>query len=124
MLENQEAVIRQLLVAPREVDPDQPPTGSRIGLSWDAQCLPVSTNLLYGSLDQLSGYGVAGALCGFVGPATWESAPGGDLWFLLVSDDGAGVESSWGVGSGGERNGLAASGYCGVSTKNPTGSCP
>ena len=37
--------------------------------------------------------------------------PAGDLWFVVVSDTGAGVEGSWGLSSGGdERNGLTDSG--------------
>lgn len=38
---------------------------------------------------------------------------------------GAGTESSWGLdGTLIERNGATASGVCGVSTKDTTGTCP
>jgi hypothetical protein len=98
--------------------------GSEIEIRWDDQCLPVNTNLLYGPLDQVSSYTVTGSLCAISTVQVWSGVPAGDLWFLVVSDDGAGVESSWGLGAAGERNGLAASGVCGISTKDTTGNCP
>ena len=38
-----------------------------------------------------------GAACGIAQPHVWEPAPSGNLWFLLVADDGLGAESSWGL---------------------------
>ena len=57
-------------------------------------------------------------------PEIWDPAPAGDLWFVLVGDDGAGTESAWGQGFFGERNGLVASGACGSSAKDVTATCP
>jgi uncharacterized repeat protein (TIGR01451 family) len=98
--------------------------GSQMLVTWDEQCLPVNANLIYGPLVQVSTYTTSGSLCAISSSEIWNPAPAGDLWFLLVSDDGAGVESSWGQGAGGERNGLTPSGYCGTTSKNITGSCP
>jgi hypothetical protein len=98
--------------------------GTQIEVRWDDQCLPVHANLLYGSLDQLSSHAVTGSLCAISTTEVWSGVPEGSLWFLLVGDDGAGTESSWGYGVWGERHGLDASGECGNQTKDVTGSCP
>ncbi len=100
------------------------PDGSQIILEWDDQCSPASTKILYGPLDQVATYSIAGAACAIANPQVWESVPAGDLWFVLVGEDGLGLESSWGQASGGERGGLAASGTCGSSAKDLAGSCP
>jgi len=98
--------------------------GSRLELTWDDQCAPVNTNIIFGPLDQVSGYTISGEVCGVANPAIWDPAPAGNVWFLLVSDDGAGVESSWGLVLGAERNGLGQSNTCGNSSKVLTGTCP
>jgi subtilisin-like proprotein convertase family protein len=100
------------------------PDGSQLSVTWDDQCAPASARILYGPLDQLSTTSITGAVCDIANPEIWESVPAGDIWFVLVSDDGSGVESSWGDGSGGERNGISGSGMCGCVTKDILGSCP
>jgi len=100
------------------------PDGSQLILDWDEVCSPVGTNLLYGPLDQVSTLSVSSSVCGVTSPSTWASVPGGSLWFLLVSADALGVESSWGAATAGERNGLTASGECGVVVKDVAGNCP
>ncbi len=100
------------------------PDGSQLSVAWDEQCAPASARILYGSLDQVSTSTVTGAVCDIANPAIWESVPMGDVWFILVSDDGSGVESSWGEGSEGERSGISGSGMCGCLTKDILGSCP
>ena len=53
------------------------------------------------------------------GQVTWNGVPAGDLYFLVVSSDGAGNEGSWGHDSfGGERNGPLGSGACGTTSKD------
>jgi len=106
---------------PLTVDPYGPGT-LRIG--WDDQCAPVQTNLLYGPLDQVSSYTVAGALCGVTSPFVWDSLPPGNLWILLVGEDGFSTEGSWGHGTDGERNGVTPSGECGNVQKDASGICP
>jgi hypothetical protein len=98
--------------------------GSEILVTWDDQCAPTAANILYGPLDQVSTHTVSGAVCGILNPETWVSVPAGDLWFVVVSDDGVGVESSWGLGTEGERNGLVESGMCGSTAKDINGVCP
>jgi subtilisin-like proprotein convertase family protein len=98
--------------------------GSRLAVAWDNQCVPVDTKIVYGTLDQVSTHTVSGSVCSVSSPQTWDAVPAGDVWFVLVSDDGLGVESSWGESSEGERNGLADSATCGSTAKDITGSCP
>lgn len=93
-------------------------------VQWDEQCAPLQTNLLYGPLDQVSSYTVAGALCGVTSGVVWSSVPPGDLWILLVAEDGQSTEGSWGQATSGERNGTNASGQCGNDLKDATGICP
>jgi hypothetical protein len=98
--------------------------GSRISITWDDQCSPASAKMLYGSLDQVSTHAVSGAVCDIATPEIWDTVPAGSIWFVVVADDGLGVESSWGQASDGERNGLTDSGTCGAAAKDITGSCP
>ena len=70
---------------------------------------------------------LAGSECslGATGSFDWVNVPTGDLFFLVISTDRAGIESSWGTDSlYGERNGETSSGQCGVVRKNASGSCP
>ncbi len=99
-------------------------SGSEISVSWNGQCAPAGAKILYGPLDQVSSHTVTGSVCGISNPETWTALPAGNLWFLVVSEDGAGAESSWGQASAGERNGLTGSGTCGSTVKEITGTCP
>jgi uncharacterized repeat protein (TIGR01451 family) len=98
--------------------------GSEISVVWDDQCAPTNANILYGPLGQVSTHTVSGAVCGILNPETWVAVPAGDLWFVVVGDDGVSVESSWGLASEGERNGLSDSGMCGCTVKDILGTCP
>jgi subtilisin-like proprotein convertase family protein len=98
--------------------------GSEIVLEWDDQCAPAGTKILFGPLDQVSTYGIAGASCDIVNPEIWGTVPAGDVWFLLVGEDTLGLESSWGQATGGERGGLATSATCTSTAKDLAGSCP
>ena len=92
-------------------------------VQWDEQCAALQTNLLYGPLDQVSSYTVTGALCVTSG-LIWSYPSAGDLWILLVAEDGLSTEGSWGQATSGERNGANASGQCGNDVKDATGVCP
>ena len=98
--------------------------GSEISVTWDDQCAPASAKIVYGPLDQVSGYTVSGGVCGISNPQSWIGVPAGSLWFVVVTDDGASMESSWGQSTFGERNGLGDSGTCGSTAKDITGVCP
>jgi len=102
--------------------------GSTIDVTWDvATCVSTGHHLLYGDLATVASAAVAGGVCGLgtTGSATWSGVPAGDLWFVVVGDDGATTEGSWGTdGTGAERGGVTASGVCGIVTRNNAGACP
>jgi len=100
------------------------PDGSEIEIEWDDQCAPAGAKIVHGSLDQLSTYAVSGSVCDIANPESWTAVPAGDLWFLILGTDGLGVESSWGLSTDGERNGLIPSNTCADTHKEITGTCP
>ena len=104
------------------------PSGTTINLNWDvATCTSPNHHLLYGDLATVASATVNGAACnlGTSGSAPWTGVPAGDLWFVVVSDDGASIEGSWGTDGTGAQRGLGtASGQCGVTTRDNSGVCP
>jgi hypothetical protein len=102
--------------------------GSTIELTWDvATCASADHHLLFGDLSSVSALAVVGAVCdlGTSGTASWGSVPAGDLWFVVVGDDNASIEGSWGTdGSGAQRGGGASSGQCGLTVRDNSGTCP
>ena len=99
-----------------------------IALTWDvATCASADYHLLYGNLSSVATPTVLGAACdlGTTGSATWAAVPAGNLWFVVVGDDNATVEASWGTdGVGGQRGGVTPSGQCGLVSRNNSGTCP
>jgi hypothetical protein len=104
------------------------PSGDSIAVTWDTTtCSAAGYNLLYGDLANVSSYALSGSACGIGtgGSFTWNSVPAGDLFFLVVSTNGAGTEGSWGNHSQlGERHGLVPSGQCSITAKEISGTCP
>jgi predicted outer membrane repeat protein len=98
--------------------------GTQIEVRWDDQCAPAGVKIVYGPLSGVSSWTITDALCAIGNPEQWDLVPAGDLWFLLVSDDGAGAESSWGQATAGERNGTIASNTCGSTEKDLSAACP
>jgi hypothetical protein len=92
-----------------------------------ATCTSPNHHLLYGQLANVASATVDGAACnlGTSGSASWTGVPAGDLWFVVVGDDGSSTEGSWGTDGTGAQRGLdAASGQCGVTTRDNSGVCP
>jgi len=104
------------------------PSGTTIQLTWDiTTCASADHHVLYGDLADVSSMAVMGAACdlGTSGAASWTAVPAGDLWFVVVGDDNATTEGTWGVdGIGGQRGGTTASGQCEIATRNNGGICP
>ena len=98
--------------------------GTRIQVSWDDQCAPARTKIVYGPLSDVSTWTITDAVCTIDNPETWDPVPAGDLWFLLVAGNAAGAESSWGEATAGERNGMIASNTCGSTEKDLSATCP
>jgi hypothetical protein len=103
------------------------PAGSSIDLTWDlTACASADHHVLYGDLGSVATLTVTGASCdlGTTGSATWAGVPAGNLWFVVVGDDDATVEGSWGTDGGGQRGGTTASGLCGTASRDNSGVCP
>jgi hypothetical protein len=101
--------------------------GTTIGLTWDvATCSSTDHHVLYGDLANVSLSTLSGSHCnlGASGTASWAGVPAGDLWFVVVGDDDSTTEGSWGLMTAGERGGAAASGQCGITTRNNAATCP
>jgi subtilisin-like proprotein convertase family protein len=102
--------------------------GSGIHVTWDvATCVAENYHLLYGTLQNVSSYTPTGAVCGLgpLGSYDWAGSPAGDLWFLIVADNAAAMEGTWGAnGAGADRAGTTPSGLCGFTTRSNAGTCP
>lgn len=102
-------------------------SGSTIQLSWDATtCASSDYHLLYGNLASIESYTIGGSVCGLgtSGTAVWGGAPGGTIWFVIVGNDEAGTEGTWGTRSGGaDRAGTTPSNQCGNTLRRNTAAC-
>jgi hypothetical protein len=102
--------------------------GTAVRVTWDAaSCPPPGRQLLYGLLSGVSEPAPDGAQCNlsFSGIYNWFAMPPGDVWFLVVSNDGSSTEGSWGRRSdGSERGGTTPSAFCGMTTHESTATCP
>ena len=99
-----------------------------VHIGWDvATCPAKNAHLIYGTLQNVATYQLAGAVCGLgpLGSYDWNGPPADDLWFLVVGDDASSTEGSWGTdGAGAQRGGTTASGYCGFTARSNAGTCP
>ena len=99
-----------------------------IDVAWDvASCSSTDHHLLYGDLATVASLTVAGSICnlGTTGTYPWAGVPAGNVWFLVVGDDDAVTEGSWGtVGGGAQRGGATVSGQCGITGRDNSGLCP
>lgn len=104
------------------------PTGNTVHLTWDATtCTASNYHLLYGSLQSVAAHTLTGGVCGLgpLGVYDWSGVPSGNLWWLVVGNDSAGKEGSWGTdGSGAPIGGTTPSGLCGNTARSNTGTCP
>ena len=102
--------------------------GNSVRIRWDVNtCASIDYHVLYGDLGQVGTLDPNGAACdpGPSGEYTWTGVPSGSLWFVVVGNNGAGTEGSWGMDSAGHHRGLAgASGMCGCLTQETSGTCP
>jgi hypothetical protein len=102
--------------------------GSTLSVTWDVStCTSADHHILYGDLENVATATVLGAACdlGTTGSALWSGVPAADLWFVVVGDDNATTEGSWGSdGNVPQRGGNTASGFCGLTTRDNLGVCP
>jgi hypothetical protein len=104
------------------------PSGSTINATWDvASCSSPDHHILYGDLANVAPTAITGATCdlGTLGSTSWTGVPSGNLWFVVVGDDNASIEGSWGTDStGAQRGGVTVSGQCGATARDNSGACP
>lgn len=103
------------------------PAGTAVDVDWDVTlCTSADFHLIYGDLADVAAYAVSGGACGLGidGIESGVALPAGDLWFLIVADDGNLIEGSWGDGTAGVRSGLTPSFTCGVTVRDDSGVCP
>jgi len=130
------------LTTPLTVGSVNPPTSTSLSVSWDAlQCPDAAEHqIIYGFGSQLPAtlggtYSLSGSDCGILAapPFNWIGVPDPAidpsrfLWFLVVANDGATSEGSWGEDSAaGERDGTGTNGSsaeCGITDKDLTNTC-
>jgi hypothetical protein len=97
-----------------------------INVAWSVTCASTDYHLLYGNLAGVAATTPTGSVCnlGTSGAASWTGVPAGSLWFVVVGDDDATTEGSWGHATAGERGGTTASGQCSITTRDNSGTCP
>jgi len=116
------------------------PAGLSIEVNWDGEscCGVADHHLVYGTSADLPAvlggiYALDGSACtlGAASPFTWTSVPdpgvGDFLWWLVLANDTAVTEGSWGIDSSAqERMGSGAGGVsaqCGMTVKDLANSC-
>jgi hypothetical protein len=103
-------------------------TGASINLKWNvATCSSTDHHLIYGDLATVASSTPSGGACnlGTSGTNIWAGVPAGNVWFVIVGDDDATTEGSWGTYTGGaQRGGAGVSGQCGMTTRDNSGTCP
>lgn len=106
--------------------------GTSLHVSWDtATCTASGYSIYYGDLANVSSVALSGSQCGIgtSGSYDWTSnVPPGNVFFIIVANDGMTTEGSWGSdyigGVHHERGGTAASGQCGIANRVNGGTCP
>ena len=105
--------------------------GGSLTVTYDTTSCPASQgqyNLLYGNLASVSTYGFSGSVCGVDadGSYSWSSPPEGNLFFLVVAENGT-MESSWGkkrTGAGESERSTSPCGLCGSTAIDTASTCP
>jgi len=103
--------------------------GANLTITYDtATCTQADHSIIYGLLTGLNPITPTGGVCsiGNASPYAWNGSPAGNIWWVIVGDGGT-TESSWGQQMAGgiysERS-VAASGQCGNTAIDVTGTCP
>jgi hypothetical protein len=97
-------------------------SGDDLSISWDtatAGCLSPGYHLIWGWGDDVDSNAVSGSDCTLDGSGghIWTTSPDASsdwCWFLVVGNDGAGIESGWGTDFKSHQRSTEASGQCGT----------
>jgi hypothetical protein len=101
------------------------PNGVDLDVTWDAASCPASDyNLLYGDLAAVATYAYSDSACalGITGAATF-TPPAGDIFFVVVAQDGS-LEGTHGFDSEGKPRPASSGGDCGASFQIRSDRCP
>ena len=99
--------------------------GETLTVTWDAtRCPAPSYHIVWYDLAAIASYAISAVTCAAGSEGHWTGAPpAGSVGLLVVADDGAGTEGSYGPeGSGDERPSSIHA--CGISVKRTDGACP
>lgn len=96
-----------------------------VTVRWDAaRCPAPGYHIVWYDLATISSYAISGVTCATGTTGSWTGGPpGGDAALLVVSDDGAGSEGSYGCDSSGSER-LSSTAACGITFKRIDGACP
>jgi len=104
--------------------------GSQIAFNYDTNsCRANAYSICYGSLSSVSSCTFSGSVCSIDTDGTydWTSVPAGNLFFIIVSNNGNGTEGSWGKnfinGTHNERGGTTPSNLCSNTLHSNDGIC-
>jgi hypothetical protein len=143
IVDSQNATGTWLGAAPKRVAYSVTPTnmtttdhGNTGTVTWDvASCPSTNYHIIWGLGDNVATLdtaspNVSGAKCaiGATGSTLWNPTPtiSGTkpfIWFLVVGDNGATTEGSWGQSATGEEGRTMVCGYCSMATHDNSGSC-
>ncbi len=112
---------------PNGADTTIPMTASKTDAGGTDLSIAYEPTVLGGTYGLTSGRCAIGSTSPFVWTLTPIPTPGDFVWWVIVADDGASTEGSWGKdSSGGERDGSGAngaSGLCANTAKDITNTC-
>ncbi len=98
---------------------------ANVTVTWDAtRCVAPGHHLVWFDLGGMASYTIAATTCGVGSAGSWTGAPpAGNVGVVVVSDDGAATEGSYGRTSAGQER-PASTAACGQSVKRADGVCP
>ncbi|MCU0230417.1 MAG: hypothetical protein MUC67_03450 [Acidobacteria bacterium] len=99
--------------------------GGNVNITWDVtRCPPNGNHLVWYDLTTIASYTIRQTTCGAGVTGSWTGpAPTGNVGVLVVSNDGASTEGSYGPNSQNQERPSSTS-ACGITAKNVGGICP
>ena len=99
--------------------------GGNVTITWDAtKCPPGGNHLVWYNLATIASYTIRQTTCAVGTSGAWTGpAPTGNVGVLVVSDDAASTEGSYGPNSANQERPSSTT-ACGITAKNVGGTCP
>ena len=101
-------------------------SATEVRVTWDAAtCVGADVNLFYGDLANVATLAYDGESCALGTSGTADVlVPAGSLFFVLASEDAAGIEGPHGYDGTGVPRTASGIGVCGVTAQNAGATCP